>query len=96
MGFKLRSLGLSCLVFPHGVRKNLLFLNGSTYGTSVSACTALDAFISIYNVLAVAFGNAGNRASVSASAARDALIGNFVCHWLIPPKYCLFYCIIFS
>ena len=43
------------------------------------------AVMSIDNVLAVTLGNATGRASVYASAARDALIGNFVCHFVKPP-----------
>ena len=60
--------------------KRKLFLSGSVYGTSVSAATAAYAIVSVDNVLTVALGDAAGRASISASAARNALIGNLISH----------------
>jgi len=51
-----------------------LFLSRCSYGACICASAAADALISVDNVLAVAFGNARNRAAVCASAAADALI----------------------
>ena len=60
--------------------KGKLFLSGSAYGTSVSAAAAAYAIVSVDNVLTVALGDAAGRASISASAARNALIGNLISH----------------
>ncbi len=66
-------------------RINLLLLCGRSYRTSICTATAADALISVDNILAVTLGNATGGTCVSACAARDALIGNLVCHSLIPP-----------
>ena len=57
-----------------------LLLCGSSYGTSICTAAAANALVSVDNVLAVALGNATGGASISASAASDALIRNLVCH----------------
>ena len=62
-----------------------LFLYGSTNGAGICARAAADALISVDNVLAVAFGDAANRASICTSATADAFIGNLVCHFKKPP-----------
>ena len=55
------------------------------------ACTsaAFKTFVSVDNVLAVLFGNSFYRTFGSASAAADAIVRNFVCHFNKPP--CLRY-----
>ena len=58
-----------------------LFLCGSANGTSVCARAAAYAVICVDNVLAVALGNSTGGASISASAASDAIIGNLVSHF---------------
>ena len=70
----------------------LLFSRRSGYGTSVRASGAVDAGGSVDNVFAVALGNCVYRTTVRASAAADAVIGNFVCHWKTPPKLVLEIC----
>ena len=62
-----------------------LFLSRCSYRASICTSAAADAFISVDNVLAVAFGNARGGAAVCTSATADALIGNLVCHLEIPP-----------
>ena len=47
----------------------------------ICACAAADAGVSVDYVLAVALGDAANRAAICASTARNALIGNLVCHF---------------
>ncbi len=66
--------------------KEKLFLSGSVYGASISTAATAYAIISVDNVLAVTLGDAAGRASVSASAARNALIGNLISHLEKPPK----------
>ncbi len=63
-----------------------LFLSRCSYGASICTSAAADAFISVDNVLAVAFGNARGGAAVCTSATADALIGNLVCHWYVLHK----------
>ena len=57
-----------------------LLLRGSSYGTSICTAAAANALVSVDNVLAVTLGDAAGGASISASAASDALIRNLVCH----------------
>ena len=65
-----------------------LLLSGCTYGASVCAAAAAYASVSVDNVLVIALGDAAGGASISASAARDAIIRNLVCHYTIPPLEC--------
>lgn len=60
--------------------KYVLFFCRSAYGASICARTAGYAFVSVDNILAVAFGNAAGGASILASAARNAFVRNLVCH----------------
>lgn len=69
-----------------------LFSRRSRYGTCVRASAAVNAGSSVDNVFAVAGGNCVYRTSVRASAAADAVIGNFVCHWETPPDKILEIC----
>lgn len=58
-----------------------LLLSGCAYGASVSTATAAYASVSVDNVLVIALGDAAGGASISTSAARDAIIRNLVCHY---------------
>ena len=49
------------------------------------ARTAIYASILVYLILGITFGDAANRAFCRASATADALVGNLVCHFKIPP-----------
>ena len=62
-----------------------LLLGRCSYGASVCAGTTADAAVSVDNVLIATIGDAAGGASVSASAASDALIRNLVSHCKIPP-----------
>ena len=57
-----------------------LLFNRSAYRASLSTGTAANALVSVDNVLAITLGNASSGASVCASSARNALVGNLVCH----------------
>ena len=57
-----------------------LAFNGGTNGASASASAALDALVSIDNVLAVAFRDSVHGALSLASAAADAFVSNNVSH----------------
>lgn len=57
----------------------------SVNGTDTCACTAVDALIGIYHVLAVTLGNCFNGATFRAGTARNAIVVNFVCHLLHLP-----------
>ena len=57
-----------------------LLLNRSANRAGVCTRAAADALVSVDNVLAVTLGNARNGASISASAAANALVSNLVCH----------------
>ncbi len=57
-----------------------LFLNRSAYGANSSAVTAIDASISVNNILVVAFGNSVYGALSSASTAGDAFVSNLESH----------------
>ena len=59
---------------------------GCAYGTYVCAGTAVNAGVSVDNVLAVALGNCVYGTFACASTAADALIGNNVSHSYVPPK----------
>ena len=61
-------------------------LGGSSNGAGRSTGAAFHAGIRVDLVLSVAFRDRGNGAFGSARAAADAVIGNFVSHFL-PPKY---------
>ena len=63
-----------------------LFCFGSANRAFACACTSFDAFIGIDNVFAVTFKNCFYGASICASAAHDASIGNFVCQTQEPPS----------
>lgn len=62
----------------------LLFIEllsfGSLYGAGICTSAALDALISVDNVLAVALGDSLYGALCCASAAGDAIITDNVCH----------------
>ena len=64
-----------------------LFFSRSVNGASLSARTAAYALVCVDNVLSIAFRNATGGASISASAASDAIIRNLVCHNNLPPYY---------
>ena len=57
-----------------------LFLNGSANRAGVCTRAASNALVCVDNVLAISLGNARYGASVSASAASNALVSNLVCH----------------
>ena len=57
-----------------------LALLRSANGTCACASAAVDASVSVDNVLAVTLGNCVYGAAISASAASDALVRNYVCH----------------
>ena len=58
-----------------------LLLSGRTYGASICTATAANASVSIDNKLVSTLGDAAGGASISASAARNALVRNLVCHY---------------
>ena len=60
-----------------------LCLLGCIYGAGTCASSAVDAVISINNVLAVAFSDSTNGAVCCASTACDASITNYICHKFI-------------
>ncbi len=62
-----------------------LFFSGCANRTCICARTAANALVSIDYVFAITFGDATGRASILASAAVDAFIGNLVCHFDKPP-----------
>ena len=53
---------------------------------SFFARTAIDANVRIDLVLRISLGNRVHRAGFGASAAGDAIFGNFMCHDHLPPK----------
>ena len=57
-----------------------LFLSGCANRACVCARTAANTLVSIDYVFAITLGDAAGRASILASAAADAFIGNLVCH----------------
>jgi hypothetical protein len=57
-----------------------LCLSRSIYGANVCASAALDASVSVDNVLTVTLSNCIYRALTLACAAGDALIVNYICH----------------
>ena len=59
--------------------------SGCLNRTCVCASAALDALVCVDLVLAVAFNNSAYRASIYTSAARNASVGNLVCHTYVPP-----------
>ena len=59
---------------------SLLAFADSIYGTTVCTCAAIDAAVSVDDVLAVTLGDGGHGAALGASAASDASIGNLVSH----------------
>jgi hypothetical protein len=60
-----------------------LCLLGCIYGAGTSASAAVDAVVSIDNVLAVSFRDSTNGAVSCASTACDASITNYICHKFI-------------
>ena len=62
-----------------------LLSNGSGYGASLCASAALDAFVSVNFVLAIAFLDSSYGTCVCASAASDAIVCDLVCHVKAPP-----------
>lgn len=58
-----------------------LFSLRSFYRASISASSAVNAFVSVDNILTVYFGDTFCGASVCASAAADAFIIDLVCHF---------------
>ena len=67
-----------------------LALNRSRHRAVLGASAAIDAGISVDNVLAFALGDGANRAVAGADAARDAIIVDNVCHNCVPPSYLFF------
>lgn len=61
------------------------FSLGSFYGTYTCAGTAVDTFILVDYVLAIAFADGADGTFLGASAACDAIVGNNVCHENTPP-----------
>ena len=57
-----------------------LLCSRSAYRASVSASTALDASVSVDNILGVALSDSAYRALVSASTAGNAIFGNLISH----------------
>ncbi len=62
-----------------------LFLGRCANRARVCARTAANALVGIDYIFAVALGNATGGTSIYTCTARDALIGNLVCHLDIPP-----------
>ena len=62
---------------------DVLVLARSLYGASVNTTAAADALVSVDYVLAVTLGDCFNGACISASAASNAIIGDFVSHGVI-------------
>ena len=48
--------------------------------------TAVNAGISVDNVLAVSLGNCADRTFTFTGTASDAVIGNYICHFVSPPQ----------
>ena len=71
---------------PFSYVGEILLLSRSVYGAYVCAATAGNALVRIDLILAVALGDAANRAAICASTARNALIGNLISHREKPPK----------
>ena len=59
-----------------------LLLNGSRNGASASASAALNTFISVDNVFSVAFADTFYGALINASAASNAFVSDYVCHFI--------------
>ena len=64
---------------------DVLSLLRSTYGACIYAGTATDALVSVDFILAITLNNCFHGASLNASAAGYAIIGNLICHWFVPP-----------
>lgn len=62
-----------------------LSLGRSANRAGACASAAANASVSVDNVLAVTLGNCVYRTSLSASAASDAIVRNYICHNSIPP-----------
>lgn len=59
----------------------LLLLLGSADRTDAGTCAAADASISVDNANAISLGNSANGTLSNASAAANAGIVNYVCHY---------------
>ena len=71
---------MDLLQLPWGVPKDALLSLGCADRAGALASAAVDAGIRVNYILAIPLGNSADRASVRASAAGNAIIGNFVCH----------------
>ena len=67
-----------------------LFFGRCTHGAGVCAGTAGHALVRVDHILAVAFGNAADRASIGAGTAADAFVGNLISHGFLPPYEMLY------
>lgn len=62
-----------------------LFSLGSANRASAFACAALNALFGIDDVTIITLGNCANGALCFARAAGDASVGDYICHFYLPP-----------
>ena len=70
-------------LFVHKALISALYRSANRASTSASA--AVDASVSVDNVLTIALRDRVYGAAICACAARDALIIDYICHFSIPP-----------
>lgn len=75
------SIGLICLDGKCSNVKLQLLSSRSLYRTYACASAAIDALVCVDFILTVFFCNAGYGTFVRTSTARDARVGNLICHW---------------
>lgn len=82
-----------CSIICPNIRPGKLVFNRRTYGTSLGACAARNAGISVDYILSISLRNSRYGTILSASAARNASIGNFVSHSKLTSVLNYLYCI---
>ena len=75
------SIGLICRDGKRSNVKKQLLSSRSLYRTYACASAAIDALVCVDFILTVFFCNAGYGTFVRTSTARDARVGNLICHW---------------
>lgn len=75
----------SCSSTVFKIQKLVLSSDCTSWANSL-ASTAIDAGVSVYNILGIASGNSLNRAGRCTSTTGYALIRNKMCHDKIPPR----------
>ena len=75
------SIGLICLERQMQQCEMQLLSSRSLYRTYACASAAIDALVCVDFILTVFFCNAGYGTFVRTSTARDARVGNLICHW---------------